>query len=124
MGGPLSPVLANSFMCHHEAVWLSNCPSEFKPLVYRRYVDDCFLIFREKSHVKLFADYLNSQHNNIKFTYELENKGILIFLDVSISKASNQFSTSVFRKDSFTGLGMNYFSSPQSITLLAKDNIV
>ena len=41
MGNPLGPTLANLFLCHHETNWLSNyCPLEFKPVLYRRYIDD------------------------------------------------------------------------------------
>ena len=45
MGSPLGPTLANVFMCHFENIWLENCPSHFKPIVYRRFVDDTFLLF-------------------------------------------------------------------------------
>ena len=36
MGSPLGPTLANIFMCSLEQCYLSNCPSQFKPLLYRR----------------------------------------------------------------------------------------
>ena len=45
MGSPLGPTLANAFMCHYEKVWLEECPSEFMPTFYRRYVDDIFVTF-------------------------------------------------------------------------------
>ena len=51
MGSPLGPTLANVFMCHFEKIWLENCPSDFKPIVYRRFVDDTFLLFRSKHDV-------------------------------------------------------------------------
>ena len=44
-GSPLEPTLANVFMGHFENIWLENCPTRIKPLVYRRYVDDTFLLF-------------------------------------------------------------------------------
>ena len=46
MGSPLGPLFANIFISFHEKSWFYNCPSLFKPLLYRRYVDDCFLLFR------------------------------------------------------------------------------
>ena len=46
MGSPLGPLLANIFLSHHEKIWLDNCPSEFKPFFYRRYVDDSFILFQ------------------------------------------------------------------------------
>ena len=54
IGSPLGPTLANVFLCYHEKVWLQNCPSEFKPAIYRRYVDDTFLLFRSKHTSKNF----------------------------------------------------------------------
>ena len=49
MGSPLGPLFANIFMSFHEQKWLNSCPLSFKPLLYRRYVDDCFLLFRSFS---------------------------------------------------------------------------
>ena len=42
MGSPCGPTLANIFLCFCEKEWLSDCPIEFKPFLYRRYVDDIF----------------------------------------------------------------------------------
>ena len=42
MGSPLGPTLANAFFCFHEQIWLD----EFKPVYYRRHVDDIFVLFR------------------------------------------------------------------------------
>ena len=67
-------------------------------------VDDCFLLFRSLDHVPLFLNYLNRQHPNISFTFELEKDGKLTFLDVYITRSNGKFSTSVYRKPTFTGL--------------------
>ena len=48
-------------------------------LLYRRYVDDCFLLFRSSDHEPLFLDYLNQQYANITFTTEIERDGKLPF---------------------------------------------
>ena len=110
MGSPLGPLFANIFMSFHEKTWLHNCPSLFKPLLYRRYVDDCFLLFKSLNHVPLFLDYLNRQHPSISFTSELEKDGKLPFLDVEIFRSNGKFSTSVYRKPTFTGLFTNFHS--------------
>ena len=86
MGSPLGPLFANIFMSFHEKTWLHNCPSLFKPLLYRRYVDDCFLLFKSLNHATLFRDYLNRP--NISFTSELEKDGKLLFLDVKIFRSN------------------------------------
>ena len=40
MGSPLGPALANIFMCNFESKWLHDCPNDFMPVFYRRYIDD------------------------------------------------------------------------------------
>ena len=109
MGSPLGPLLANIFMCHAESKWLEDCPEHFRPLLYRRYVDDILLVFRTEAHAKPFLEYLNSRHCNIKFTCESEHNGVLPFLDINITRGE-LFETSVYRKPTFTGLYMNYTS--------------
>ena len=74
MGGSMGPVLANIFMCHMENKWLQQCTDICKPMMYRRYVDDTFLLFHNLEHVQSFHTYMNAQHPNIKFTIEMENK--------------------------------------------------
>ena len=68
----------------------------FKPVFYRRYVDDTFILFRDQAHILDFFTYMNSQHPNISFTYEIESENKLSMLDVTVEKEHNTFSTSVF----------------------------
>ena len=110
MGTPLGPTLANIFLCHHEQIWLQNCPSSFKPLFYKRYVDDTFLCFKQSDHIDSFLQYLNSQHPNINFTAERAIDNSLPFLDLAVSWENNSFTTNVYRKPTFTGLGTNFNS--------------
>ena len=110
MGSPLGPTLANVFMCHFENIWLENCPAHFKPIVYRRFVDDTFLLFRTKDHVEKFKNYLNKQHKNIKFTSEIEENGSLLFLDITITREIKKFETSVYRKLTISGVFTNFES--------------
>ena len=65
MGSPLRPTLANAFLCHFERLWLDSCPPEFKPVVYRRYVDDIFVLFKSKDHLLLFTKYMHTRHKNL-----------------------------------------------------------
>ena len=110
MGSPLGPTLANVFLCYHEKIWLQNCLSEFKPVIYRRYVDDTFLLFRSKHHIAKFQNYLNHQHKNIKFTSETENKNSISFLDIKITRDNNKFMISVYCKPTFSGVFTNFGS--------------
>ena len=113
MGSPLGPTLANAFLCYHESNWLQNCPPDFKPIYYKRYVDDTCIFFRDPSHAPKFLEYLNSQHDNINFTLEIEINSSLPFLDLLITRDHNQkIQTSIYRKKTFSGLGMSFFSYP------------
>ena len=105
MGFPLGPTLANVFMCHFENIWLENSPSHCKPLVYRRFVDDSFLLFRSKDHVED-----PNKHRNIKFTWEIEGIGLLSLLDIKINRENNKFMTSVYREPTFSGVFTNFES--------------
>ena len=44
----------------------NDCLEKFKPVFYKRYVDDIFVLFKRPEHVKPFVDYMNSKHKNIK----------------------------------------------------------
>ena len=45
MSSPLGHSLANAFLAHYEQIWLNDCPDEFNPVYYKRYVDDIFVLF-------------------------------------------------------------------------------
>ena len=72
MGSQLGPILANTFLCHFEKQWLSECPPDTLPKVFKRYVNDIFEMFLCQSHLKDFVNYMNTKHANIKFTSEFE----------------------------------------------------
>ena len=40
----LGTTFVNIFLGYHEQIWLKNC-REFKPIIYRRYIDDTFFLF-------------------------------------------------------------------------------
>ena len=51
MGFPLGPTLANIFLCCHKTMWLKNCPKSLKPVYYKRYIDDIFVLFEKPEQV-------------------------------------------------------------------------
>ena len=110
MGSPLGPTFANIFMCHLEELYLNQCPASFAPLFYKRYVDDTFVLFKERNHAIQFLEFINSFHSNIRFTMDTESDNHLAFLDINVSRANGRFVTNVYRKKTFTGLGLNFFS--------------
>ena len=112
MGSCLGLTLANAFLCHHETKWLSDCPSECKPIIFIKDIfdDTFFILFKNSQHIPKFLSYLNTKHPNIEFTCETEINSSILFLDVIVSRNNNQLHTAVYRKPTFTGLGINYLS--------------
>ena len=99
-----------AFLCYHETKWLNDCPAKFKPVFYKRYVDDIFVLFRSPEHVKPFVDYMNSKHKNINFSFETEKDGQMPFLDVNVFRENGKFVANVYRKETFTGVYTNFSS--------------
>ena len=102
MGLPLAPTFANIFLAHYEKNWLNDCPVNFAPVFYKRYMDDTFILFKDPCHAPLFLQYLNNRHSNINFTIEVEAGGSLPFLHALISRDNNSFISSVYRKPTFS----------------------
>jgi hypothetical protein len=97
-------------MGHHENNWLKTYKGA-APTIYKRFVDDIFCLFNQEQDAKLFLEYLNKQHPNIKFTDEPEKNGSLPFLDVTIEKREGGgFDTCIYHKPSYTGLLTNFLS--------------
>ena len=102
IGSPLGPIFENIFLSFDEKKWLDDCPDNFKPVYFRRYVDDSFALFESRDHIVPFIDYLNSKHSNIKFTFEIENDDqTLPFLDISVKRTDGKFETSVYLHQTF-----------------------
>ena len=87
-------------MCHFEEKWITQ--NSARPTIWFRYVDDVFTLFKTEDSAKQF---LNDCHNHIKFIIEFEENGQIPFLDILLKRIDqHNFSTSVYRKETFTGL--------------------
>jgi hypothetical protein len=100
MGSPLGPSLANIFVGYQEQRLFSNIRS---PRMYYRYVDDTFVIVRNRDEMETLFQQLNSLHPNLRFTNEVEVDNKLPFLDVMVERRDTTYTTSVYRKPTFTG---------------------
>ena len=80
-------------------------------LFYRRCAGDTFCLFNSDRDANTFFEYINSRHPNIKFTMVKQVNRNLPFFDVLIyNHDPNASVTRVYRKETFTGLLINYFS--------------
>jgi predicted GIY-YIG superfamily endonuclease len=107
MGSPLGPIMANIFVGAMEEKLFSHTT---KPLMYFRYVDDIFAVFRNKQESVELHDQLNLLHPALKFTTENESDNNLAFLDVLVTRESGCFTTTVYRKPTFKGLYVRWDS--------------
>ena len=96
MGSPFGPVLAGTFMVHLERTFMPELEKFMKP--WKRYVDD-IITYIKPDFITNVVDILNEFHQNIKFTYEVEHKGTISFLDVLLIRCDGKLKTTVFRKE-------------------------
>ena len=100
MGSPLGPTLANIIVGFYESKLFDKIS---KPHIYYRYVDDTFALFQDEVDSETFLTNLNFLRTSLKFTSEKEINQSLPFLDVLVTKSTNNFTTSVYRKATFIG---------------------
>lgn len=103
MGSPLSPFLAEVFISWLERTLIST-NTLFNHIVYwYRYVDDIICLFKgNNSDFDDFLNFLNSLHNNIKFTFESSHNNKIPFLDLNISIINSEHHFEIYRKPTCT----------------------
>ena len=110
IGSPLASSLAKFFLEHYKQIRFNDCLDDFKPVYYKRHVDNIFVLFRSPHNLKKINEYLNATHANIKFTNEKEVNWPLPFLDALISQNNKGLTTKVYRKPTFSGVYSNFNS--------------
>ena len=97
IGSPLSPIVANIFMEKFEEEALETAPHP--PRLWKRYVDDTFVI-QEEQYKNEFFQHINSLDENIKFTTETTKAdGSMPFLDTLVTPQSDgSLETTFYRK--------------------------
>ena len=90
LGGPLSVVLSDIFMCKMEY----DVVVPAKPIFYKRYADDTYVRRKNNDVEKLFEE-LNSYNEDIKLTLEVNPTK---FLDTELVRENGEVTTQVFSK--------------------------
>ena len=109
MSSPLASVLVNLFIGFHEQNWMEQA-TNVKPMFYKRFVDDIFAVIESESDANVFYSYLNTRHQNMKFSFDNKKNNKLAFSDILINNNEFDLKTSVFHKKTYTGLLLNCFS--------------
>ena len=82
MGSLSESTLANAYLCHFEKKWLSECPAEFLPNVYKKNVDEIFVTFDSYTRLLKFVYHMNRQCHSIKITFEVEQNNNFLYLGI------------------------------------------
>lgn len=98
MGNPLSPLISEVFMAKFEMDLKSN---NKLPRVWHRYVDDVCAIAK-RSDINNILEMLNSQYDEINFTYEIEENNKLVFLDLELQRDKNNIEIAIHHKPTST----------------------
>ena len=109
MESPLNPIVANIFMEKFEKEALDTAPHP--PSLWKRYVDDTFVI-QEEQHKDRFFHHINSIDPNIKFTAETTKaNGSMPFLHTLVTPQSDgSLATTVYRKPTHTNQYLHWDS--------------
>lgn len=84
MGTRMAPSYANIFMAQLETQLLTNPPNSLLPLLWKRYIDDIFMIWPHgQTTLEHFLQYMNNFHHSIKFQYTFSTTHIN-FLDTNV----------------------------------------
>ena len=108
MGNSLGPILADIYMAHLEETAFLKDALDFSPVFYRRYVDDTFCLFKERSHVQRFLDFINKVDESIQFDVEHEHNSSLSFLDTVVTRDNNKTYPDISNKVKATDKGLFY----------------
>ena len=102
MGTRVAPSLANIFMAKFEEEYLPRY--HLQPLLFKRYIDDCFILFTHgREELDEWANYLNSRHPSIKFTFEISEDSVN-FLSIWTKKVNS--------------FGQIFSLSPRTVTII------
>lgn len=107
MGSPLSPVIANLALLQLENDIMLNL--NFEVPLYVRYVDDILLCLPQ-DRIQQVANEFNSYNERLKFTIEIPSGTSINFLDITIFLQNDRFVTNWFRKETWSGRYLNFFS--------------
>ena len=97
-------------MCSFESKWLRDCPNDFKPVFYRHYINDIFVLFSFPDHADKFREYLPSKHPNINFSIEKEEDDRLPFLGSGVYTNFKSFIPETYKIGLIKSFLFQYFS--------------
>ena len=92
MGSPLGLAIAGIFMLELEKSLIPTLMEQMSP--WKRYLDDTIAVIKLPS-IEHVLSILKSFHQNIEFTYGLEQNGKINFLDVMLIRTNDTLETTI-----------------------------
>ena len=85
MGSPISPLLADIGMddLENDCLLILKDKHNYSPAFYYRFVDDTILCVQNQ-FIDLILNILNSQDDNLQFTFEVQQNNQINFLNLSL----------------------------------------
>jgi len=122
MGGPLSSIISNIVIAKLETAVIQKYNNHIT--FYKRYADDCLLACKEID-IPMLLNEFNNYDNNIKFTFQKQNKNYIDYLDMRIYNNSGILSTSWQPKQQWSQRYTNFYSSvPNKYKISTINNLV
>nr|CDJ88988.1 Hypothetical protein CBG20427 [Haemonchus contortus] len=120
MGQRLAPVLAIVNMSKIEKPVLDR-----RPVLYCRYVDDCFVACSTQKEMDKCLELLNSQADNIQFTREKPNDKRLPFLNMQVQLERGFLRTKWYRKPTSKNILVHFGSAhPRKLKRAITANVI
>uniref|UniRef100_A0A7I4Z2C8 Reverse transcriptase domain-containing protein n=1 Tax=Haemonchus contortus TaxID=6289 RepID=A0A7I4Z2C8_HAECO len=120
MGQRLAPVLAVCFMGRIEEPVL-----ERHPLMYCRYIDDCFIVTSTQFEMDECFRIMNEQSQYIKLTREVPHDGWLPYLNTQVEVSNGVVSVKWYRKTSSENILLYATSAhPQAVKCAVVNNML
>ena len=122
MGTKFAPVYANLVLGYLEEklytdleqIYDQEFANKFRSL-WKRYLDDCFIFWENKTDINKIFHLLQNLHPKIKFTMET-SKHELPFLDILIKKDITKITTDIYYKTTDTKQYLHFKSSHERHT--------
>ena len=116
MGTKMAPNYANMAIAFIEERMYNLCETNYSQEYtsyikanWKRYLDDCVIIWDDRYEISDFHNILNSLHKDINFTVD-KNKHTLPFLDIQVNLPNNEINTDVYYKSTDTHQYLSYKS--------------
>ena len=111
MGGPLSRLLADLIIENKIEAKIAEHSIWSKEWDWVRLIDDTLSVWESEEKFLNFFEYLNTLHDNIKWTCETEKDNCLAIFDMQIIRTGRGYSTTVYRKPTATDRYIHFTSS-------------